>query len=166
MKIKAACIGTPERVSHRLSGTKFASWVLSSIAGDKLGATNVLDRPAEYYVQDADVGPANREGVMGVEVRLTGASRNGRTTKQLYSALDTLLNIVVQNVQAVLEEGERCQVFCVLMLDGEIEYPADSGHYTSVLESEAVWVMPPPSFNSQIEAMSRIGDVTKASPPF
>ena len=65
MKIKAACIGTPPAVTEALSGTKFASEVLSKVIGAALGVTDVLHRPAEFYVQEADKGPAPMEGRMG-----------------------------------------------------------------------------------------------------
>lgn len=140
MKIKACCIGTPETVNAALSGTEFANKVLSIVIGGALGVENVLKRPAEYYVQNADVGPASREGMMGVEVRLTGASRDGRKAKQFHDALKDLVVIVKVAVGKALLPGQKCQVFCVIMLDGEIETQPGSGVYNSNLESIAEWV--------------------------
>ena len=140
MKIKAACIGTPERVQAVLSGTQFASQVLSRVVEDNLGVNDVLKRPAEYYVQKADICTAPNEGMMGVEVRLSGASRNGRTAKQFHTALNSLLEIVANTVAATLDPGEQCQVFCAIMVDGEVETRPGSGQYSNVLESDAIWV--------------------------
>lgn len=140
MKIKAACIGTPDKVRVALSGTAFAGETLSRVIGGALGVENVLERPAEYYVQNADSGPAPQEGFMGVEVRLSGATRDGRTAKQFHRAIAELDSIVSETVRAVLEQGQRCQVFCVIMLDGEIETAPGSGIYSSNLESRPGWV--------------------------
>ncbi|MBI2064295.1 MAG: hypothetical protein HYT66_01125 [Candidatus Yanofskybacteria bacterium] len=140
MKIKAACIGTPDEVVVALSSTTFASWVLSDVVEDVLGVKNVLERPAEYYVQMADVGPAPKEGMMGVEVRLTGASRDGRTAKQFHTAARILHHIVQRTVEQALDIGERCQVYCVIMTDGEVETAPGSGKYSNNIEPDAVWV--------------------------
>jgi hypothetical protein len=140
VKIKAACVGTPQLVVQALSGTPFASMVLSAVIGRSLGVENVLERPAEYYVQDADVGPAPKAGVMGVEVRLTGASRSGRTPKQFHNALKELYRITREAVRQALSPGQKCQVFCVIMIDGEIETAAGSGVYSNNLEGPAEWV--------------------------
>lgn len=140
MKIKAACIGTPQDVADALSGSSFASEALSKVVGDALGVKDVLNRPAEYYVQTADVGPAPKEGVMGVEVRLTGASRNGRTPKQFYEAMALLVTIVNKVVAHALPGHMKCQTYCVIMLDSEIETFPGSGSYSRNLESNAEWV--------------------------
>ncbi len=140
MKIKAACIGTPQGVAEALSGMAFAASVLHYVIGQNLGVTNVLDRPAEFYVQHADTGPAPKRGVMGVEVRLTGATRDGRTPKQFHEALSGLLTIVKETVEEALPTGQQCQVFCVIMIDGQIETAPKSGKYSNALESEAVFV--------------------------
>ncbi|MFA6601484.1 MAG: hypothetical protein WCT02_01295 [Candidatus Paceibacterota bacterium] len=140
MKIKAACIGTPGMVAEALSSSEFAAEVLRAVVCDCLGVENVLQRPAEYYVQKADSGPSPKEGVMGVEVRLSGASRNGRTAKQFHTALKALLQTVSTTVRNALDSSQKCQVFVVIMLDGDIETAPGSGKYSSNLESEAVWI--------------------------
>lgn len=140
MKIKAACIGTPEGVATALSSTPFASAALKSVVGEALGVEDVLTRPAEYYVQLADEGPAPQEGMMGVEVRLSGVSRNGRTAKQFHVALKELERIVESVVEKALEYGKKCQIFCVIMIDGEVETAPGSGLFSNNLESAAKWV--------------------------
>lgn len=140
MKIKAACIGVPPLVVDALSGTEFASEVLQEVIGEALGVKNVLNRPAEYYVQFADVGPAPKQGMMGIEVRLTGVSRNGRKAKQFHDALIALERIVEKMVMKTLDRGKKCQIFCVIMIDGDVETSPGSGNYSSNLESEPVWV--------------------------
>jgi len=42
------------------------------------------------------------EGRMGVEVRLTGASRDGRTPKQFHDALKALVGVVEKTVATAL----------------------------------------------------------------
>ncbi len=140
MKIKAACIGTPSGVVHALSSTRFAQAVLSQVVGEALGVTDVLNRPAEYYLQRADEGPAPKEGVMGVEVRLTGVSRSNRANKQFHTALKTLMEITKTSVAAALSKCSRCQIFCVVMIDGDIETAPGSGLHASNLESAPEWV--------------------------
>ena len=140
MKIKAACIGTPKSVLEALSGGEFASKVLSEVIGEVLGVKDVFTRPAEYYVQYADEGPSASDGVMGVEVRLTGVSRNGRTPKMFHSALEVLGFNVAYTVRKFLLVRKRCQIFCVIMLDGEVETTPGSGQYSSSLEGKAIWV--------------------------
>ncbi len=144
MKIKACCLGTPDAITLALSGTSFASEVLSKVVGEDLGVKNVLDRPAEYYLQMADIGPAPKEGVMGIEIRLTGASRDGRTPKQFHSALKSLVSISTSAVKQAMVDAEirdrGCQVFCVIMLDGPVETSPNSGQYSCNLESSPEWV--------------------------
>ena len=140
MKIKAAVIGGPDSIAAALSSRLFAQRVLQEVVGDALGVSAVLQRPAEYYVQNADQGPSPDPEVMGVEVRLTGASRNGRTPKQFHRALRTLEGIVESTVlEALCAEGSglRCQIFCVLMADDDIETRPGSGVYSSVIEGDA-----------------------------
>lgn len=141
MKIKAACIGTPEVVVEALSSLEFAQDVLSQVVGVALGVQNPLLKPSQYYVQAADVGPACIEGMMGVEVRLTGASRKGRTAEQFSKALATLHTIVHDTVFRALAPSQRCEVFCVVMVDAQVEFPPGSGEYTNTLESMPVWVV-------------------------
>ncbi len=123
-----------------MSETRFASAVLANVIGLALGVKEVLDRPAEYYLQKADIGPSPKEGIMGVEVRLSGASRDGRTAKQFHDAIKYLFKIVKDTVSDALEPGQKCQVFCVIMLDGEVETAPGSGKYSNNVESQADWV--------------------------
>ena len=102
--------------------------------------SRVLDRPAEFYLQIADTGPSARVGMMGVEVRLSGVSRQGRTAKQFHLALEKLVEVVVRFVTKSLPVDKTCQVFCVIMLDGDIETSPGSGQYSANIESEPQWV--------------------------
>lgn len=135
MKIKAACIGTPKEVVDAFSSNPFVSTVLLRVVEKELGVMNVLSRPAEYYVQKADTGPAPKEGVMGVEVRLSGVSRNGRTPKQFHNALSELVHIVKFTIEQIIDCDDKCQIFCVIMIDGEVEVKPNSGVYSFNLES-------------------------------
>ena len=142
MKIKACCLGTDvkPRIAGILSSTWFAQEVLTKVIGEALGVEDVLERPAEYYVQSADTGPAGKTGVMGVEVRLTGASRSGRTPKQFHAAILALDKVVKAAVVQELQGDEKCQVFCMIMIDGQIETQKGTGDYGNQVESKAVWV--------------------------
>ncbi|MDD5318306.1 MAG: hypothetical protein PHF79_00585 [Candidatus Pacebacteria bacterium] len=142
MIIKAAIIGASPAIQEALSGEKFAARVLSAVVGQALGVENVLDRPAEYYVQHADTAPSPKHGSWGVEVRLSGASRQGRTAKQFHTALEVLHTIVKDVVSKAMYGTQRCQVFCVIMIDGDVETAPGSGIYSNNLESRAEWVEP------------------------
>ena len=63
-----------------------------------------------------------------------------------HTALKTLESLTQKFVYEALEEGERCQVFVVIMLDGEIEVTPGSGVYNRTLESDASWVVKKTSF--------------------
>jgi hypothetical protein len=67
-------------------------------------------------------------------------SRNGRKAKQFHDALKDLVRIVRGTIEAVLQPGQNCQIFCVIMLDGEVETSPGSGHYSNNLESTPEWV--------------------------
>ncbi len=143
MKIKACCLGCSAKLVGALSGREFAVNVLGKVVGTDLGVADVLNRPAEYYVQNADEGPSPLPGMMGIEVRLTGVSRAGRTPKQFHTAKKTLEKVVAETVLPNLEPGEECQVYCVIMIDGEIETVPNSGAYLNCLEGPAFWVKSP-----------------------
>ncbi len=145
MKAKAACIGATPAIVAALSGTPFAARVLTEVVGKALGVEGAMQRPAEYYVQHADTGAAPAEGVMGVEVRLSGVSRDGRSPKMFHEALKSLDAIVQTTVMEALLPGERCQVFVVIMLDEQIETSPGSRTYSNNLESTAAWVEKPGS---------------------
>ena len=135
MKIKAACIGTPQEVVDAFSSNPFAASALMAV-GEKLGIHDILSRPAEYYVQKADVGPAPRKGIMGVEVRISGVSRDGRTPKQFHDTLIEIVNIVRCTIEGRIGSEDECQIFCVIMLDGAIEVSPSSGLYSVNVESK------------------------------
>jgi len=137
MKTKAAIIGGTDELRDAFSSSAFARIVIGAVIQDILGVKDALDRPAEYYVQKADQGPALVEGMSGVEIRITGISRNGRTPKQFHKALAKLEDITEGVVLGVGLDGARCQIFCVLILDGDVEVRPDSGVYSSVLEGTA-----------------------------
>ena len=145
MKLKAAATdGLPQSVVDAFGGEKFAEKFLVEIVGDCLGAKNPLDRPAAFYVQHPDV-TVRLGDVYGIELRLTGVSRDGRTPAQFHEALKALVALAVETLSRALQESPglnalRVQLFCFIMLDGQIENAPGSVHYTSVLESEELWV--------------------------
>ncbi len=140
MKIKACVIGGNFELHNFLSSSSFSLQVLTKVVQNVLKVENAVKRPAEYYLQNADVGPAPTEGMIGVEVRMTGISRDGRPASAFHQALRVLEQVVSETVIFALSSGTRCQIFCVLMLDGEIESSPGSGMYTSVLEGKPFWV--------------------------
>jgi len=142
MKTKAVVIGGPESLREAFSSHDFARAVLESVVEGILDVPHVLQRPAEYYVQEADRAPAiSSTSIIGVEVRMTGISRNGRTAKQFHDALKKLEDIVENTVIATLPHATapRCQVFCALMLDGDVETAPGSGVYSSIIEGKAFY---------------------------
>lgn len=141
--MKIVSEGLPDGVIKALSTPKFAEKIIAQVMGHCLGAENPLDRPSEYYVQVPDVIVQAKDGFYGVEFRLTGASRNGRTHKQFYKALAVQHGVVKDAIIGALKKlgsEERIQVFTVLMLDGDIEVKPDSGVYSNIPESDAEWV--------------------------
>ena len=141
MKLKAAITkGAPESVVEAMGSVSFAMAFLREICVNILGAENVLIKPAEYYIQEPDV-TVNIGGGIGVELRLTGVSRNGRTAKQFHHALNGLHDLATETIrQALVLEGgapPSIQLFTVLMLDGDVETSPGSGVYSSVLEASA-----------------------------
>jgi len=143
MKIKPAVTkGIDSAVVVALDSPDFAGRVLEGVCHDCLGATNVLGRPAEYYVQELDqtVRVGND---YGVEVRLTGVSRNGRTPKQFHEALKRLVELYRKQIYDALVSAvstQRVQLFVVIMIDGDVEVSPDSGQYSNALESDPVWI--------------------------
>ena len=141
MQGKAWCVGVSQAVGRALSGGgDFATSVLVLVVGNALGVEKPLERPAEYQIMHAEIGSTAKGSIAGVCVRLTGVSRNGRTTKQIHVALRELERITVETLAVVLDADQGCQVQCVIGLDGEIETAPESGQYSAVIESEAVWV--------------------------
>ncbi len=140
MKAKAACIGTPPEMVDYFSSSKFARGLLVAVVGRKLGVSDVLSRPAEYYVQHADQGSSTNpeKGIMGVEVRLTGVSRGNRKSTQFQDASDTLHKLVEIGVKKTLPKGQRCQVFTVIMCDQDVE--VTPGQFNATIEHLATWV--------------------------
>lgn len=143
MKFKAAYTdGVPPGLVKVLESGEFALTLLRQISAECLGAVKPEDRPAEYYVQTPDVTIC-ANGVLGVEMRLTGVNRNGRAASVFHNALKRLDQVVSKAVSAALREAAcdiPIQVFAVIMLDDDIETSPGSGVYSSNLESEAHWV--------------------------
>ena len=107
-----------------------------------MGSVSNYKRPAEFYVQEPD-RTVCVNGQIGVELRFTGVSRNGRKAAQFHKALNTLETLARQTISHVLTSGGslmKVQLFCVLMLDGDVETAPGSGQYSDVLETEAIWV--------------------------
>ncbi|MBI1961502.1 MAG: hypothetical protein HYS45_02270 [Parcubacteria group bacterium] len=120
------------------SSEGFARTFLENVLVGCLGAKDPAERPAEYYVQEPD--PMVTVGVcLGVELRLTGISRGGRTAKQFHDALKALKDLAARTIAENLKVG-RVQLFVVIMLDGDVETKPGSGQYSNVLESDAIWV--------------------------
>lgn len=143
MKYKAAYTrGVPNQVIEALESNEFALALLREISAGCLGAEKPEDRPAEYYVQDPDPTRC-ANGKWGVEMRLTGVSRSGRSPRVFHKALEQLNALVCTTVATALKEAgsdQMVQVFVVIMLDGDIETAPGSSVYSSNLESPAVWV--------------------------
>ncbi len=141
MKLKAAITdGAPDELFVAFGAAWFAEAFIDRIATKLLGAKRAMSRPAEYYVQfpDRTIAVANCE--IGIEVRLTGVSRAGRSPEVFYKMLEELQRLVRETAKQVLPSNVKAQIFVVVMLDGDIEVQPGSGRYSSVLESEAVWV--------------------------
>ena len=144
MKLKAVVTeGTPHPVVEALRTRGFATNFLVQVATEILGAENALARPAEFYVQipDRTIYTGTGEGY-GVEIRLTGVSRNGRKAAQFHKALAKLHEIAKEKMAKALNnsQGLRVQLFTVLMLDGDIETSPGSGVYSNMLEHPAEWI--------------------------
>lgn len=141
MKLKAAVTnGTPQCVIDMLSSGQFAMGFLVYVAERALGAVDTRQRPAEYYVQMPDLTVST--GKFGIEVRLTGVSRGSRTPEQFNCALEALHGLVSESVAEALRQAksnESVQIFCVIMIDGDVPLPEDNG-YANMIEHKAVWV--------------------------
>ncbi len=139
MKLKAAITSSaPKRLFDEFGSVEFARRVMLEVLQECLGAKDPLVRPAEYYLQLPDRTVEVKKGCWGVELRLTGASRGRRRAQQFHTALSKLQEIAADLIKASLNPRQEAQLFCVLMLDGDIE--DGQGGYTSVLESNAEWV--------------------------
>ena len=135
MKVRACVIGGHPNLLKAFSSRAFATCVLGEIVKGIFGVHDVFSRPAEYHVESAVGGPSPDEEYIGVEVRMTDISRNGRPAKAFHQALKQLEDVA--DVTACQGTTLRCQIFCVLELDGEIETAPGSGKYSSVLEGTA-----------------------------
>ncbi len=146
MKLKAVITDSaPEALVEAFGGKDFALRFLTLIVGAHLDVLDPINRPAEYYVQEPDrtVCVGNK---IGVELRFTGVSRNGRKAERFHKALAALVEIAKETIQSALgHDAQEVQLFCVLMLDGDVETSPGSGKYSSVLESEPLWVRREPS---------------------
>jgi len=143
MQLKAVITrGAPEGLVEAFASELFAGNFLKQVVGACLGAQEPIKRPAEFYVQEPD-RTVCVNGHIGVELRFTGVSRNGRKAKQFHAALTTLETLARQTISHALTSGGslmKVQLFCVLMLDGDVETSPGSGQYSNVLETEAIWV--------------------------
>ena len=128
MIVTSMCLGTPSEVPDALSRQFFGQKVLVDVVEKGLGFTDVLSRPAEFCFLPAYRGPsAARRGLMGVQVQLAHVRRNGKTPKQFHKALQVFHKIVKDTVSNSLGYGQKCQVMCIIELDGEIETFPGSG---------------------------------------
>ncbi len=143
MKLKAAITeGADQAIIDAFGSQRFATEFLMEVAEGHLWVNSALRRPAAFYVQKPDV-TVNVGGGFGVELRLTGASRSGRTPKQFHEAIQALYNLAVCTISgelAVSGSESRFQLFVVIMLDGQVETAPGSNRYSNVLESPETWV--------------------------
>ena len=133
-----------------MSAWHFASCILRNVANEILEIKDANRRPAEFYVETPRfsvqaVNDTRTEMLpIGVELRLTGVSRNGRKAKQFHVALNMLHNCAKEQLQDVLESignyQRKVQLFTVLMLDGDVETSPGSGVYSNMLEHPAEWI--------------------------
>lgn len=152
VKLKAVITdGAPQPVEEALYSGEFAATFLVEVVQKLLGVTDAISRPAEFYVQHPDISIYAGDGRFGVELRLTGVSRNGRTPKQFHEALKHLHEIAKTKIKLALEKcgSDSCiQLFTVIMLDGDIETSPGSGVYSNVLEHPAEWVTGTPQIGN------------------
>lgn len=142
MKLKAVLVGSfPEQAYEHFGSPGFTADFMDRVLGDCFGVKDPRNRPAEYYVQKPDrANSLSGHGILGLEVRLTGVSRNGRPTKIFHDALRALESVSEKALEKVLPVGEKAQIFCVIMLDGDVENPPGSGNYSSVLENSPKFI--------------------------
>jgi hypothetical protein len=142
MKLKAVLVGKHnERTVKAFGSAKFTARFLDEIVDDHFGVKDARQRPAEYYMQKPDFAESlDGTGLLGVEVRLTGVSRGNRPAKLFHEALKTLSRIVVETIQGTTWGDKGVQVFCIIMLDGDVENPPGSGNYSSMIESPSIIV--------------------------
>lgn len=143
MKIKAVVTrGIPTAIETAMLSKELTEKLLSEVIGKALGVEDPLERPAEFYVQEPDYTICC--GPFGVEIRLTGVTREGRKVAQFHKALERLHALARNTLQEALDmpsvDQMRVQLFCVIMLNGDVETAAGSGVYSNVLESKAEWV--------------------------
>lgn len=140
MKLKAAITdGAPAGLIEAFGSKQFAIDFLNEVVIDVFKADCPGMRPAEFYVQKPDI-TIGINTCWGVELRLTGVSRGGRAAHVFHQALKALKKLAKRTILKHLPEGEDVQIFVVLMIDGDVETSPGSGTYTSVLETEPVWV--------------------------
>jgi hypothetical protein len=76
----------------------------------------------------------------GIEMRLTGVSRNGRTPEEILHAHSVLVTILEYHIaQALRKIGDdhiTVQLFVVVMLDAEVHL--GNGEYGCVVESNLI----------------------------
>ncbi|MCL5794830.1 MAG: hypothetical protein M1338_00505 [Patescibacteria group bacterium] len=147
MKFKAVLSGINTAINpaivKAMSSSQLAKKLIELVSGKCLGAANPLFRPSEYYMQWPDMAVAAIDGTMGVEMRLTGVSRDGREPKQFHEALRVLHEVTKDTLKQAMEESgcrESIQLFTAIMLDGEVPVDPKSGLYSNILEHPAEWI--------------------------
>ncbi len=142
MKGKAAISKGPvgERLAMSFGNEAFARGFLE-ILEKCLGAKNTANCPAEYYVQEPNM-TVSINGKTGVEFRLSGASRGGRTPQMFQAALKDLHHLCHMTIQKSLKENDfqtaQAQLFVAIMIDGDVS--DGKGGFSPILESKAEWV--------------------------
>ncbi len=130
MKFKPVLPSGNKEAFNTLNSPEFEIALLTGVCDKIYGIKDVLERPAEFYVQKPDIRIREGEKVLGTEIRLTGVARNGRTVKQHHDALVETAKITSDFLARF---GTR-ETFSVLMLDGEIPLLDDPTRYSSVPE--------------------------------
>ena len=132
MKLKSVVHEScPEALRKSLESTTLRELVLERVLRKHLRVGEF--GPAEFYVQHCDLAVGDEPMC---EVRLTGISVNTRrATDDFRNGLRGLEEVYSEILQALLPEGQKCQLFVSMMLDRP-----PLGESSSLLERDPIWV--------------------------
>jgi hypothetical protein len=140
MKIKATITAdAPPLLFSAFASQAFARTAFE-IIGKHLHVEEIEARPAEFFVQVPDCSASMREGVWGVDLRLSNVSRGTREPKQFHKTVSELRNLGKTAIKAALPRGARAQLFVTLMLDAAIPVAPGAEGYSNLVERGPVWV--------------------------